>query len=194
MCLGVLFFSNTLKASSWGEGQLQLTKSMADYFMKFVRGKGKYKPADFYVTLDGTDGTSWVCGEGTCMPGSAVEDVKDCERKTGKKCAKFAFKKTIKWKNGINTGHWKKSSMDSKWSDQEMYAKLTELGFYNNDFSKSVETEVKTTKKKKPKKVVNSTSNLTKELKSLKQLLDDEILTQEEFTDLKKDLLQKYKD
>ena len=127
-----LIFSNNVNAQRWGEGELQLTKSMADYFIKFIRGKGNKKPADFYVTLDGTDGTSWTCSYAQCMEGDPIQDINDCERKTGKKCKKFAWKRTVKWKNGINPAKGKASTFRSKWSDAEMYEKLTELGFYNN--------------------------------------------------------------
>ena len=130
--LTLLIFSNNANAQRWGEGELQLTKGMADYFIKFIRGKGNKKPADFYVTLDGTDGTSWTCSYTRCTEGDPIQDILDCERKTGKKCKKFAWKRTVKWKNGINPAKGKASTFRSKWSDAEMYAKLTELGFYNN--------------------------------------------------------------
>ena len=87
-----LIFNNNVNAGKWGEGELQLTKSMADYFIKFIRGKGSKKPADFYVTLDGTNGTYWYCSHQTCTEGNLLEDIKHCERKTRKKCAKFAFR------------------------------------------------------------------------------------------------------
>ncbi|MDA9663453.1 hypothetical protein N9T65_01080, partial [Candidatus Pelagibacter sp.] len=148
--LGLLFFGNMSKAGSkWGEGELQLTRGVVDYFIKFVRGKGNKAPADFYVTLDGTDAMYWYCPHGNCREGSAAQDIRTCESKTGKKCKKFAFKRTIKWKNGINPDNYKLSTINSKWSDKEIYAKLTELGFYNNDFSKKVEPKI--TKKKEPK-------------------------------------------
>lgn len=142
-----LIFNKNVNAGRWGEGELQLTKSMADYFIKFIRGKGNKKPSDFYVTLDGTDGTYWYCGAGNCKEGNPLEDIKDCERKTGKKCGKFAFKRTIRWKNGINPAKFKSSTINSKWSDEKIYAKLTELGFYNNKSSSNITTDSKITKK-----------------------------------------------
>ena len=185
--LNLLIFSNTANAGRWGEGELQLTKQSADYFITFIRGKGNKKPSDFYISLDGTYATYWTCSYSQCSEGNALEDIKYCERKSGKKCAKFAFRRTIKWKNGINSGKYKESTINSKWSDTEIYAKLTELGFYNNDFSKKVEPKI-------TKKAAGSSSDLTKELKELKELLDSEILTQDEFTELKENLLKKYKE
>ena len=60
---------------------------MVNYFIKYIRGRGAEKnPSDFYITLDGTSGTYWTCySTSMCQPGSAKEDIKDCERKTGKK-------------------------------------------------------------------------------------------------------------
>lgn len=156
--LSFIIFTNQANAGAYGEGQLQLTKSVADYFIKYIRGKYSKKPSDFYVTLDGTDATWWTCGEGVCKSGNAYEDIKHCEKFTGKKCKKFALRKTIKWKNGINEGKGKSSTINSKWSDAEIYAKLTELGFYKNNLTtKKKKTEKKETKKiekKEPKKTV----------------------------------------
>ena len=152
----ILIFScvittNKVNAGAYGEGELQLTKGVVDYFILHITGKGNKRPADFYVTLDGSDATSWYCGAGNCHQGNLMEDLKHCELKTGKKCARFAFQRTIKWKNGINPGKGKLSRINSKWSKAEIYARLTELGFYNNNLTKKKE---ETKKKEKPKKTV----------------------------------------
>lgn len=174
-CLVLITKSN---AGAYGEGSLQLTKGVADYFIKYIRGKYSKKPSDFYVTLDGTDATYWTCGEGVCKSGNVYEDIKHCERITGKKCKKFALRKTIKWKNGVNEGKGKLSKINSNWSDAEIYAKLTELGFYRNNF---------TTKKDKIEKKISK--DIVSELKELKKLFDEGILTQEEFEKAKKKIL-----
>ena len=154
LLINFFIFSGSSKAGPWGEGELQLTDGVAQYFIEFIKGKGRKKPADFYVTLYGTDAMYWYCGEGNCKPGSASQDIKICESKTGKKCKKFAFRRTVKWRNGINPGRGKESTFNSKWSDQEMLAKLTELGFYKNDLVKKKEKPKKIEKKKETKKTV----------------------------------------
>ena len=145
--LGVIFLCLILtgKANSgpYGEGQLQLTKSIADYFIKYIRGKYTKKPSDFYVTLDGTDATYWTCGEGVCKSGNAYEDIKHCEKFTGKKCKKFALRRTIKWKNGINVGKGKSSKVSGRVSFDELKARLTELGFVGSASSKNTKKIVK---------------------------------------------------
>ena len=147
MILGLLW-CNTSQAGKYGEGDLQLSKGMADYFIQYIRGKGNKSPSDFYITLDGMDARYWTCSVNTsCASGTIKEDLKHCERETGQKCAKFAFRRSIKWKNGINPAKGKASVINSKWSDAEIYAKLTELGFYKNDFSKKIEKKKEETKK-----------------------------------------------
>ena len=128
----LLIFSNTASAGKWGEGELQLSGSALEGFKNYIRGGYSKKPADFYVTLDGAGASYWTCGEGSCKEGDHINDIKVCERQWGKKCKKFAFRRTVKWKNGINSGHYKKSSFKPKWSDSEIENKLNELGFYNN--------------------------------------------------------------
>ena len=174
--LTFLIFSNNVNAQRWGEGELQLTRNSAEQFIKFIRGKGNKKPADFYVTLDGTDVSYWTCSYAQCVEGDPIQDIYHCERQTGKKCKKFAWKRTVKWKNGINPAKGKASTFNSKWSDAEMYAKLTELGFYNNNSSKKSENNT-------------NDSELVSKIKELKDLLDSGVITQDEFDKAKKKLL-----
>ena len=180
-----LLWCNTSNAGKYGEGELQLTKHIADYFIQFIRGKGSKHPADFYVTLDGTDAMYWFCSRGpaNCSEGSSAEDIKACERRTGKKCKKFAFRRTIKWKNGINPGKGKVSKINSKWSDTEIYAKLTELGFYKNDSSTN------STKKEEKKETKESKSDIVGQLETLSKLYEAGTLTKEEFEKAKNKLL-----
>ena len=170
----VLIFSNSANAGRWGEGELQLTKNVADAFINYIRAKDSKSPASFYVTLDGTDGSYWYCSVGVCNDGSWLVDTKKCELQTGKECKQFAFRRTIKWKNGINTGKHKESTITNKWSDEEIYAKLSELGFYNNDFSQPSE---------------NLSSDIINQIKQLNELFESGILTKEEFTKAKKKIL-----
>ena len=47
--------------------------------------KEKDNPADFYVTLDGSDAIYWTCASGqACMHGDPVADIKRCLEITGK--------------------------------------------------------------------------------------------------------------
>ena len=151
--ISILLFLNTHSyASKYGEGDLQLTGAALKYFKDYLRGGYTKKPADFYITLDGTDAIYWTCSEGSCKEGDHINDIKICEQVTGKKCKKFALRRVVKWKNGINTGHYKKSAFNSKWSDQEIENKLNELGFYKNKTAKKIENQTDEKSKKVVKK------------------------------------------
>ena len=189
--LGLLLFTNGSRASSIGEGELKLSSGVTNYFIQYIRGKGTKAPSAFYVTLDGTDAMYWYCDAGNCQTASVANDVKVCESKTGKKCKQFAFRRTVKWKNGINRGKGKSSKINSKWSDAEIRAKLTELGFLGGSTSSSATTS--TSKKKEHKKANKSTDtnkgDIVSQIKELKELLDTGIITQDEFKKAKKKLL-----
>ena len=51
LCIVVLslLWCNTSNAGKYGEGELQLTKQVVDYFITHIRGKGAKHPSDFYV-------------------------------------------------------------------------------------------------------------------------------------------------
>ena len=188
----LLLLCNISKAASpYGEGELQLTKGVVDYFIQYIRGKGNKSPEAFYVSTDGTWANYWYCSQGHCGSAHTSEDIKTCEKNSGgKKCKKFAFSRTIKWKNGINPARGKESRIKSKWSDEDIYAKLTELGFYNNNFiKKTTKTNSTDSTETSSTKSTELTSKLIKQLKDLKKLYDEGVLTKEEFTKAKKKIL-----
>ena len=174
LTLTLLTLNNTANAAKYGEGDLQLTKQSADWFIKFIRGKNNRHPADFYISLDGIYSTYWTCSYMRCTEGDPVQDKNYCERKSGKKCAKFALRRTVKWKNGINPAKGKPSKFNSKWSDAKIYAKLTELGFYKNDIVKETES---------------LSADIVDQIKELKKLVDEGVLTNEEFIAAKKKII-----
>jgi len=119
-------------AGKYGTGELKLTRGTVDHFIEYIRGAQNKFPADFYVTVDGTDSIRWFCRVKTnCSEGSIVQDLADCLRSTGKECKKFARQRIIRWQNGINPGKGKISKINSKWSDEQIIDKLVELGFYS---------------------------------------------------------------
>ena len=173
--------NNSFSFDKWGQGDLQLTDATVNHFIEYVKLKGKKNPADFYVTTDGTDSVYYTCATAhSCSQGDPKADIRWCLEVTGKPCKKFARIRTVRWKNGINEGKNKTSKFSSQMSDQEIRAKLTSLGFYKN----------------KSKTVVNdNTSNselsveMVEQLKSLKELLDQNVITQDEFNSAKQKIL-----
>jgi hypothetical protein len=125
-----LFSSNNSFAAKYGTGELKLSNATVQYFIRYIRGKQFQYPSEFYVTIDGSNATYWYCSEMTnCREGSISQNLAICFRNTGIECKKFARKRTIKWKNGINPGKGKISQIKTKWSDQEIKSHLKELGF-----------------------------------------------------------------
>ena len=151
LLLPLLLFSsvNYSYSGTYGEGKLQLTDGIVNYFIKYLRGGTNKFPSDFYVTFDGTGATYWFCSvHANCSAGALKEDLTDCERRTGKKCGKFALKRYVKWKNGINPGKGKSSKFSSKWTDQQIKDKLHELGFYGNTTTTKTEEKTENQKQK----------------------------------------------
>ena len=131
LVLGLFFISSPAKSDDYGRGELKLDDATVNYFMDYIRGKHQESPGDFVVAKDSSWATSSYCsaGPGNCADGAMVKRlIQYCESKATSECFQFAKGRTVKWKNGINTGR-KASKFNSKWSDSEVRAKLTELGF-----------------------------------------------------------------
>ena len=134
----------------------------------------------FIISKDSTWAIYYYCpdGAGNCR-GSDYPIIKKCESQTGTECGLFARGRTVKWKNGINKGN-KESKFNSKWSDAEIIAKLTELGFLGNRTQKIEKIQTSQT---------NDTSDITKQLTNLIEMYESGTITEEEFKKAKKKLL-----
>jgi hypothetical protein len=186
--LGLLWCGNSNSADPYvGTGELKLSSRTVKSFMQYVRNTFK-TPSQFYVTTDGTGDYYVYCPYGNCQSPKKQLRIDECERHYNKECKLFAMRRTVKWKNGINLGK-KESKFKHSLSDSEFRAKLTELGFLGNATSSTTTTKPKITKKKKVTKKTTSSSDLAAQIKELKQLLDDGVLTEEEFKKAKKKLL-----
>ena len=167
-------------ASDFGKGELKLSPRVVDWFISYVKLTGGKKPAVFLVTIDGAQSFYWQCPYSRCAPGNYKIEIEDCERRFNKECAVFARRRTVKWKNGINKGN-KESKFNSKWSETQIEAKLTELGFLGNTAQKI---------EKKQTSQTNDTSDITKQLKDLIKMYESGTITKEEFEKAKKKLLK----
>ena len=170
----------TLKsyAATDGRGELKLSDNSVKWFLKYLRGKGNNTPMVFYVTLDGQGTYYWTCPHGSCRGGNQKDEISKCSTYYDKNCKRFARGRTIKWKNGINTGKGKASVINSRWDDSKIIAKLTELGFLGKAEEKTEE-----------KVVEDITSNQVKEMENLKKLFDKGLITPEEFISRKDKIL-----
>ena len=176
-------FINPSYSGSAGNGDLTLSNNTVNNFINYISGgQKKSYPMSFWITLDGEYSYYWTCPSNNCR--SRGNEKSMCETKSGQQCANFALKNIVKWKNGTNTGHYKKSAFKTKWSDTKVRAKLTELGFLGGSTSSSTTTTPKITKKKNENK-----GNIVEELKTLTSLYKDGILTKEEYDKAKKKVL-----
>jgi hypothetical protein len=153
--IGIIILSILLSSTSFagvkkGKGEVTMTANTVDFFIKYIRGKKSQVPLAFILSSDGSWSDYWYCPMmKSCRAGNFMPTIRECEEKTGVDCGLFARKKTILWKNEINPGKGKASRISSKWSDAEIRAKLTELGFLGGSTSSSTTNK----KKKEPKKV-----------------------------------------
>jgi hypothetical protein len=158
--IGIIILSILLSSTSFagvkkGKGEVTLSERSFQHFIKYLRAKKGMKPLAFILSSDGSWSFYWYCGHAAgCRDGNYMPTVRDCEENTGVDCGLFARKRTIVWKNDINPGKGKVSTINSKWSDAEIRAKFTELGFLGGSLSTSTTTTPKITKKKETKKVV----------------------------------------
>ena len=184
MCL---FLTNTTSAAEWGEGELKLSKRVLSKFITYVKNPNHSKaPHLFAVAKDGMEFQYYTCGAGLnqCRGGDEriIEECNGYSKKhgSGAKCALFARNRTVKWDNGINPGKGKASKFNSKWSDEEIKAKLRELGFLGT------ESESFVTKKEKTS---TNLGNTVEQLETLTKLYESGALTEEEFKEAKKKIL-----
>ena len=147
-----LFLISNAYSGDIGEGEFKMDDFMIDWFQKYIKTPVGSSPETFVVATDGSYAMYWYCASGSCLAGGDNVKIRQCEIKAGTTCKTFARGRTIKWKNGINPGRGKVSRVSSKWSKEELVAKLTELGFVGN--STKTTTTNSTKKKEEPKKIV----------------------------------------
>ena len=197
--LGIIVLSILLSSTSFagvkkGKGEVTMSYQAADWFVQYIHARKKTRnPAGFILSSDGSWANYHYCAMmKTCRDSTFHITIRKCEEQTGVECGLFARKYKVLWKNGINPGKGKASTFKSKWTDDQIKAKLTELGFLGGSSSTSTTTTPKITKKKESKKITKKKSQSTdivSQLKDLKDLLDSGVLTNEEFEKAKKKLL-----
>ena len=178
LILGLILFvtpTNISFAMEYGFGELKLSNQVVNAFIKYIKGRNQNSPYLFAVAIDGLEYQYFICSAGvnSCRE-SPIEVIKSCEKYSkkygsGAKCAVFAHVRIIKWDNGIN----KNTTLNSKWSEQEIKAKLKELGFLGG----------------KPSFTKTNKGNTVEQLEALTWLYESGALTEEEFNEAKKKIL-----
>ena len=201
----ILFINFAQAAGKYqGTGELKLDDPDVKWFLKYLQAPAGQSPSLFWVLSE--NGKSiwaayWYCPAGNCQVGAKAQDARTCKEGAEKyykrfieaECKIFARKRTIIWKNGINPGKGKASQAKSKFSEEDLRAKLTELGFLGDTVSSNTSTSSSKSKTKSENN--NSSTALSdkdvKQLKELKELFDDGILTEQEFQKAKNKILNK---
>ena len=200
-----------------GKGELKLDKRIMELVMMYMYGAGSTKfsadavskndPMVMAVSTDGRYAWYMYCPAeyrvyGGCMDNNTVNRVKKkCEKRSnGVPCFTFAKKRKVTWKNGGNKVSIKRSDL----KDPYLVAKkIQDAGFYDGDLMDLPGIDYKTGQlkedenisgKKDKKNNVNLTqktnsSNIVQEIKELKKLLDEGVITEKEFTQAKNIIL-----
>ena len=186
-----------------------IVKSFIDYIVGDIgTHKSVYnKPSTFWITIDGSRSYWWykpqgggsnkdraqtysdsfqaneanTSGDAGNSMGEPTEERAKCERHHGQSCSRFARGRYVRWDNGINP-KGKAAKFSSEMSESEVRAKLTKLGYYDNDSIITSNTDETNTE-------TSSNKSLTDQLSDLSKLFEDGLITEEEFTKAKKKLL-----
>ena len=172
----LVVLTNTSFAAKWGKGELKMSDQVVNIFIEYIKGKHTRAPLVSAISKDGVIIHYYYCSAGlnNCADLSSVQVISECNAYSekygsGAECAMFSRNRTVKWKNGIN----KNTKINSKWSDEEIRAKLTELGFLGGE----------------PSLTKTNKGNTVEQLEALTRLFESGALTEEEFKSAKKKIL-----
>jgi hypothetical protein len=179
------FITCTSQASKNGSGELKIQDDMINAMLKWYwNPKNKSdRPSGLAITKDGDMIGFSVCPAryaGDCIIRD-LEPLKYCRQNVKKylkkkeNCWMFAKRRKIVW-NNLNVEISKGSS------NQEIKEILSRYGFYGDLKNTSKSNEA-------TDKIIKNSSDVTEQLKQLKKLLDDGIITQDEFKKAKKKIL-----
>ena len=201
----ILNFNNKADAFT-GVGPIKFDNATIDHFFAYLRGDGQSKgevgrkkgtPIAFAVNPEGTWSHYYYCPikfSGNCAL-NANRAVSECTKRSlergSSRCKLFARGYKIVW-GGANI------KFSRKFDEQMVLTIFKENGWYeefSNSSPPSGSGENKYIKKKKDKNnsnIVKKSKNedIIEEIKELKKLLDEGILTEDEFKNAKKKLLE----
>ena len=179
LSLFLIFFLTPFNSyAGYGSGELKLSDNAVHSFQKYLEGK-KGKPMRFFVSTNGKYTHWWYCPYSRCAPMGDTQEAKRCTKRAGVECKTFAVGRSIKWNNGVD-----KKTLKIKFSSKDTIPmikyKLSQLGFYSDGSISS------SSSKSDDKKYSN---NITERLKTLSNLHQKGLLTDEEFKKAKQKLL-----
>ncbi len=179
LVLFLFFYNPSSFAVIKGKGEVKLTDRAVNHFIYYIRCEWPQskkipgcKPSLFILSSNGDWNFTYYCAYNQCQS-NEKKMVERCERETGVSCGTFALRRTIYWENGINTKE-NKAKFKKKWSGHKIKDELARLGFYGETTSNTTSSTGK---------------DIVEEIKKLKKLYEDGIITKEEFTKAKKKIL-----
>lgn len=191
----IINFKNNSLATS-GSGELKFSPEQFNSFLAYMRGDGDSKgevgkrrgtPLAFAINTSGNYSFYYYCPmkwAGSCYPGdmAAMRECTKISKKRGSgRCYVFAKKRKIVWDS-------KNIKLRAKFDEDAIRRVFKENNWFGTTNNKkkilnNVENKPKINKKK------NSGKTTVEQLKELNELFQSGALTQEEFTQAKKKLL-----
>ena len=166
-----------------GRGTLNISDNVIRNFQEYLQSR-KPSPVKFLITEDGQDSRGWFCPYAECMQTGSANEEERCRAEFGKTCYTLAIRRSIKWKNEFTRKAKIKerrfSSKDDFSTIKEKLRKLGLVGYGPETNAEKIDINQEAT---------GLSSELINDLRALKKLYDEGVLTKEEFEKAKKKLL-----
>ena len=195
ICFALIFNLNNKAEALSGIGPIKFSNQTMDSFFAYLRGDGnprgdvgtrKGSPLAFAINPEGTVSHYYQCptnyGSGACVPAD-TQAVSACSKRSkargGSRCKLFARGYKIVW-GGANI------KLSRKFDEQVVRTIFQQNG-WNGDTT--TEKKPKITKKKENKPKISKKNNTVEQLKEIKKMLDEGLITEAEFKKLKEEIL-----
>ena len=191
----LIFNINNNAVAITGIGPIKFSNQTLDHFFAYLRGDGNSRgevgrkngsPSVFAVNPEGTYSYYSYCplkyGSGACRTdyGKIVQLCsKGSKAYGGSRCKLFARGYKVVW-GGANI------KFSKKFDEQIVLTILQENGWYGDA---TTEKKPKITKKKETKPKISKKNNTVEQLKEIKKMLDEGLITETEFKKLKEEIL-----
>ena len=195
ICFVLIFSLNNNAKAITGVGPVKFSNQTLNHFFAYLRGDGSSKgevgkkkgaPLSFAVNPEGTWSQYYYCptkyGSDGCVSadGLAVSNCsKGSKARGGSRCKLFARGYKIVW-GGTNI------KFSRKFDEQIVRTVFQQNGWYGDT---TTEKKPKITKKKETKPKISKKNNTVEQLKEIKKMLDEGLITEAEFKKLKEEIL-----
>ena len=191
----LIFNINNIAGALTGLGPVKFNNQTMDSFFAYIRGDGnpsgevglkKGAPLAFAINPEGTVSHYYYCpvkfGSEACISADAIA-VSECSKRSKARgygrCKLFARGYKIVW-GGANI------KLSRKFDEQVVRTVFQQNGWYGDT---TTEKKPKITKKKETKPKISKKNNTVEQLKEIKKMLDEGLITEAEFKKLKKEIL-----